>query len=98
MVTTDYHVWVVELTSDQLDETFTILTATKDVPPLPFNELVLVPIEQGISGTAWTMVTLVGPTPPIEKRWVPRAMWQLIAVDKNTSVSDIEVKSVFWES
>ena len=86
MVTTDYHVWVVELTAQELDDTFAILCTTKNAPAVEYDELVLVPIEQTIYGTAWTMVTLVGPDHPTERKWVPRATWLLVAIDKNTSV------------
>ena len=64
MVTTDYHVWVVELTAQEMDDTFAILCTTKNTPAVEYDELVLVPIEQTIYGTAWTMVTLVGPDHP----------------------------------
>ena len=83
----EYQYWVVHLSRDDLDQTYLRMTTGSTVPREDFEELCMVPLEQAVYGTAWTLILVDGPGEYPEPRWKTHAQWMLISMEKNSSVA-----------
>jgi hypothetical protein len=83
----NWHIWVVRLNPDDLDQTFATL-CTRQVSDL-YSELVLMPVAQMAYGTGWTEGLVRPPGPPAQPagRFREGRMWILLSADKRSSVA-----------
>jgi len=78
---------VVHLSLEDFDQTYVRLTTGSTVPREDYEELCLVPLEQAVHGTAWTLILVDGPGEYHDPRWKTHAQWMLISMEKNSSVA-----------